>query len=472
MSKSQKITRTRLGWLMLALGCCLFFILAWYDARLKHGEGWGFVPEDAQVQLVVPDLPGSWRSFQDTQTAATMRSTLSRQLHEVPLYFRQATGIRPTPQRVSVWLGQQALVGMRLDGESTPHWGICVRPGILLRVAHALNRMSGAAPVGDVFPFRDWHYAWRGGYLIASPDQEYVYGALQAEPLKPPAPVNAPDAMAFWQGANPGRLTLHPDEALTFEGELRAVLPGLPKGNTLNGFSQSTQGALLTFSGASPEMYIQWLADAARPWHHPVLLPALKITEPWREAWLNFENFSKVEVDAFSFRLYDFKIEKALPLPEWSLTLHTEAPQQEHPLLPVFKQDAGVPYAWNSDAGVLLPMLGTAWTFALQGKNYVWHIASQEAVMQHLLSTGDSTATPEADIALLLDWKKLGVSGYALAVYAAEREMLPWNMQEMPGIVQPWASFLMECGHFELYAKISKEHVVLRGQLNARDEAP
>ena len=158
-----------------ALGCALILIAAvtWIDTRLKASQLDGYCPDDVQCMAAAEDFPAFYGGLQRIDAAKGVVDELRRPLAAAEQAVRKTTGIRPTPLRWRAWLGRLFLAGWR--GNEA---GICVRPGVLMRVAELLLR--NPAQDGVRMFGANYFYAWRDGFLIVSVSHAYVADALKA----------------------------------------------------------------------------------------------------------------------------------------------------------------------------------------------------------------------------------------------------------------------------------------------------
>ena len=134
------------GWRALILAVVLIVAFVWLDGRVKRqASGVGFCPEDATWIAATDDFGAFWEGVGRTQAVERLRQDWPRPLAGWELAVRQATGIRPTPDRWRLWMGQPLLAAGSPDGK-----GLCVYPGLLLRGASSLHRLFSEGDAGAV----------------------------------------------------------------------------------------------------------------------------------------------------------------------------------------------------------------------------------------------------------------------------------------------------------------------------------
>ena len=164
----------------ILLGVCLALgVLAALDRHLKRADRpIGFHPADAACVAVSADFPSFCARLAASDAAERFMSETPRPFEAFELAVRKATGVRPTPLRWSVWLGPR-LVWSRWNHTQ----GICVHPGLLLRLAHSLRVPAGRVPTPAAVFFRRQFYAWRDRSL-SSPAPEFVCRGSRGFPAR------------------------------------------------------------------------------------------------------------------------------------------------------------------------------------------------------------------------------------------------------------------------------------------------
>lgn len=152
---------------LVIAGCAIILGLYTLDASYKRWPDNGYVLPDASFTLASDDFPGFWQGLLDTTAGHDIAQALSRQRGDLERDFRLATGIRPTPLRWSLWLGNRVVI-------SSPVYAFtaCVRPGLLFRAYHRALELTGRLNVVDgVEEWGNFHLLERDGYLLISKAQ-------------------------------------------------------------------------------------------------------------------------------------------------------------------------------------------------------------------------------------------------------------------------------------------------------------
>ncbi len=270
-------TIRRVGVFLLAVAAlCVFLVV---DGRLKAGEGLGFCPADARWTVVQPDLPAFWRQLQRSDSYRAVREEWDP-LGAPALAVRKATGIRPLPVRWSLWMGKSLLCA---GGDAGT--GGCVRPGLLMRAAHAVNAVFNRSQDG-VHRYGQFHYAWRDGFLIFSTSPDYVRASLEAAPFQSD-PVETAFELQWRRRAVPEAFVrFHVDDGLPVEGWVDAAVT--ERDAPLEIPTEPEDEPLLEIAATAPadvaavwdllERSFEAAAAVAPPW--PLALPPAVADEP------------------------------------------------------------------------------------------------------------------------------------------------------------------------------------------------
>ena len=122
------LTRLR-RWRTLIVAALPILLLAGLDAWLKATPDPGYCPEGALLAAAADDFPSFYAALGACDSSEAASSEVRAQISEMSRRIRIETGIRPTPLRWRVWLGNKFLAAYSDDG-----MGFCVHPGLLLRI--------------------------------------------------------------------------------------------------------------------------------------------------------------------------------------------------------------------------------------------------------------------------------------------------------------------------------------------------
>jgi hypothetical protein len=211
--------RLATGWIGLALCCGALALLCWTDSAVRNSASLrGYAPPSAEWSLTSEDLPRQWERLRGADGYKAIRNAWPQWFSTFEQRVRFAAGVRPTPDRLRVWLGSRF---HGAAGESG--MGVCSYPGILPRAAHRVVSPWLKSPKPGIYRFRDIHYAWRDGWLIASDSFAYVDASLNgADALPEPAAADPSTAVVFARERAPQfELAFGYEERLHFAGRLR-----------------------------------------------------------------------------------------------------------------------------------------------------------------------------------------------------------------------------------------------------------
>ncbi len=408
------------GWWWLLAAFVGYLALGVVDQELKYPPHPGYVPAGAAWTAAAPDFPHAWRSALAAPWCGPIREKAFRQLHAAELAVREATGIRPTPARWRVWMGPNLWVGVK-DGV----WGLCVRPGLLMRAAHAVNRLFSHANNGDsVYVFGDFHYAWRDGFLVASPSLQYVSEALVAPPCVIQGAETALDGVTVgWKGTVTGWALFRPDspqvQGACFvpvrtdgEGlELGCAWPDPPL------FSIATQASL-------PFLTPLWALIRDRVAEADVVACLPYLPDLWAAMAFPPVSLEVVQEAAIAFYLNDAN--PGWPVPEIAAALKTTDPPPtgKHPLAPLFSEE-GIPYAWGDRPGWILPLWGEPFAVCAAASGPYWLAASRESRMARIIAGPMRDIAPGRVAAVHADWMQISGAIQTLLRRGAALGLIP-----------------------------------------------
>ncbi len=450
-------------WIFLALALACVLIVA--DSAVKRAApGPGFCPKTAVWIVSAEDLPSFWKGVEQSPAYNAVLEEVSNPLQGIELKARIKTGIRPTPLRWRIWLGHPFLAAQAQEGR-----GICVYPGLLLRAVDGLWRvMARKESAGGVAEYGEFYYAWRDGFLIASPSREYVQASLRDLPPDIEKDAQHPGGLLVqWRGQHEGFLRIWDEEGLPVDGRLKASITRRPMPLTL---AEAWPGAAPLSITASKWSDIAALAALPRE--------ALSHTECWPAAESAIAEVIAQwglgalptgwdqPVDQCSLAFYGFA-KAQLPFPEWALALRpARAIAISHPLEPLIAPLPGIPFEWEGQPGRAAPILGEAFTLCIGQYNRDWYAASSQAAMARIVGhMGDSIATV-AGAAVRLDWKASGEIAEKLLAQAGEYELIRgMNGDDVQQTILPWARAAARLGRLELNGQPEGEWLLFSGYL-------
>lgn len=453
------------GGLVLAAAIALYLLLGSVDQRLKHAPHPGFTG-DFDWQLDTADAPRFWDRLKTLPQARALQEEIPDVLKALELAVYRATWIRPSPARWRVWLGPRLLLSGHDDT-----WAACVHPGLMLRAAHAINRLSGGTADNEIYRYGGLFYTWREGFFLFSPSASLVKMLQQNG-----TPTESDDA----PGADEAviSLTLDEDTPLSIHLRAEAKMPvqiAMPWPNeTRQGLSFTEawpDRPLLAFSTSDVALLAQLaqrIYDVTAPAEWPGWSRTLFRDAPPPLPIQHVPGTWKKNIVEFSGALLNLDTSETLPVPEVALALRmTPDSEPAHPLA-FMAGPAALPYFWNDSPGQLLPLLGEKWTLCLAGEGTVRFAASQEPVMTRL--TGRFRPGLEAPLvmALRIDWERCAAIAADLVRKAAALELIPQkDGRDADRLFLPWLRLVGRLGQLRLDARLENGELLFTGELAA-----
>ncbi len=455
------------GWYFLGGALLLLFVLVVFDQLLKHPPHVGFCPEDTDWVAVSQDLPRFWAALAGTPEGKAVSEELSRPLHMASLWGRSATGVRPTPLRWRAWMGGQALAAG--DGRE---WLLCVRPGLLARLADVVSGFLSKDEEGGVRRYGLFFYAWRDGFLLVSPWKTWVHRGLEAPVYTGELEqVKGPEALAIaFRGERSARLEFHASPGIPVSGRV-ANRPGGSTGELRLTGSWPTQ-PLVFLATCRQDLLLDLLVWVrATAGQAPMASRLEGILEQVASRWELGSLSSPWDpaIKELVFTLEGVDCTETLPVPEMALVLRTHnAKLEEHPLAWFAEGALQVPYSWAGRPGIVVPVLGEKASLCLSSDRELWMAASQEPVMQRLMGRIGPREERQSDLVIRVDWK--GIAGVAnhLLLRAGTLELIPrQSAQDLSGTWMPYVHALARLGALELEALPEGEWLRFGGHLGA-----
>ncbi|NIA12890.1 MAG: hypothetical protein GWP08_02325 [Nitrospiraceae bacterium] len=470
-------------WRALLGALVLVVVLGSIDARMKTppaGAGReGFCPGSARWTAAAADFGWVCKALEQSDAGARVADELSGQLAACRLAVRKTTGIRPTALRWRVWMGHRLLASVSDEGV-----GVCVRPGLLMRVASAAHRLVAQRDDPDgIRTYAGMFYAWREGFLIFSPSREYVAASLASEPLKL-AHAPAGDALRVqWHGERPWLLRLLPRDGWPVSGWMTGTIArrttplSLPEAwpdPPIMSVTASRCSGLAAVLSTTRAALGHILTEAFGENPHAIDLNGAArlldvIAGPWSldplpDGW-------DTSVDECSLALLGLDTAETIPVPELALVMRCAEPVAgDHPLTPWVSGDTAIDYEWDARPGVLAPWVGEKLTLCLGRSGNDWLTGSQEPVMAALNGRLNEAPPVAADAAVRVDWASLAECVEDLLRTAAELELVPrMNTADVEKMVLPFVRAVGVLGHLKIEAKDEGDRLAFEGLLARQD---
>jgi hypothetical protein len=421
------------AWLVLAglaAGALLAVGLdAWF---VRAGQRVAFRPAGAQWTIEAAGMGEAWRRLAGSEAYAHWRETAGDPLAPVQRSLREGLGIRPTPLRMRVYLGQHVSVSGAAEGV-----GFSCRPGILLRLISAIHALASPAQSGGDRRWGGWTYAWREGLLIASRSPDYVRAALRAPPYEREAGLAENEVALRWHKDPKGTCRVRLEDAFPITGWFDAALErpeqplvalgGWPEPPVLTVSAASLAGletlgrtfaAAAGVSGAIAFLEDQWEGVRVQ-WQWQALPP------DW--------DAGAIQATA---ALHAFAPDDEVPVPRISLSLVPQMPPTDpHPLAAAFAAMDPIAMNWAGAPGLLIPIMGEPLGVCLGRTEALWLAASRERLMRRLADRLAPRGDVRGSAVFHLDWRAAAEAGELLAGKAQS-----WGLLARPAglATAPW----------------------------------
>ena len=454
------------GWIVFGLALAALACFGWLDARKRQeAPSQGYCPASARWVVLADDFSALWGATAKTDAVARLREEWPRPLDNLELAIRKATGIRPTPSRWRLWMGNRFLLGGAPEGT-----GICVYPGLLTRAADLVHRLvaPSRAQGAGIRRFGELYYAWKDGFLIASRSREYVVACFEGPHPELGASTGNDEIRILWRGTREGEFRIRAANELPVEARIRTSI--------------TPRSRPLTLPGAWPEPPV--LSIAASKWRDLHSLLAF-VEEPFQEnqTWRRAKRVAETmwerwgltpldanwdaAVDECAIAVTSMDWSETLSAPDVAMVLRCEDPVAGgHPLGPLFEPSEPIPYEWRREPGVLAPLFGEEAAICLSRSGRDWLVTSREPLMDALTGALNAGQKADADLALRLRWDIIGESAYYLIQAMSEAELVPHrNRGDVAVDLLPIALGLGRLGRAELDGKAEGAWLVLEGIL-------
>ena len=470
LTRMLKLLRRR----AFIVAAILFAILAGLDAWLKATPDPGYCPENAFCTLAADDFPSFYAALWSCDLSEAVSPEIHGPLADVSRGIRLGTGIRPTPIRWRVWLGSKFVAAYSEDGS-----GICVHPGLLLRLADVYRRVVQRVPEEEgVRRFGSLFYGWRDGFVVVSASRSYVQSSLAA-----PAPVLEPsrgrDEMRItWPGSE-GVLRIRARDGLPAEGWFRGSLTQRTSPLTLAGawprpplFAISASRwtdlkTLIVEAGNALQFAARGILDEET--RGQVFAAGTQLAG-YTSAQFRSDRLAKgwdLSADECAAALWDLDTDETTPVPELAFVFRGEGPAfGAHPLDKALPREDAIPHEWEGRPGIVIPWLGEKLMLCLAGRDRDWLLTTREPLMAELIGAQAAGPPIYADAALTLDWSKAGRCAATLVQKASDLELIPrMNRKDVEREWMPYVRAATRLGSLHLYGTARDGRVVFKGLL-------
>lgn len=461
-------------WTMLLLVVGL--VAAWMaDRQLKRWPGPGYV-RAGEVQITTGDWPGFWQGILSTPAGKDVAQALSRQVHGLERDVRLASGVRPTPSRWSLWLGDRIVVSCTGDT-----WLACLRPGLLYHGCRTALGLLGMLPSHpDGFDrYGETFAAEHEGFLLIS------NAPWRPEELHPAAEAPPSDATATLQ------LTLSSTSPPAHTHVLLHAQPGLPFEVECTRTPPTSRKPFARPRRKSPEataplveLSIENVDDYQGLSLWPCLRPFLPASPEamwtdWFTPNLPGPLAPKLLGQQYAARLalFDLPSSAGRILPHAGVSLmRRDGAWAQHPLLndSIRPPLTRIPYSWGDIDGFLLPILGEDFTYACATQGPWAHWANPPGGLPALLLEDAPAAASGSALEARVDWEGLANAMEAHLRGLQRLGLLEGDPRAFEVDYGCWTQALAALGRAELSSvdTAAPEALVLRGRLAVRGLLP
>lgn len=410
MNRAKRTPWAYVRWLV-ASACVIVLVVGWaLDEALVRTDTAGYCPPDSAWTLHAANAGVFWDHLEATDVYRTLETYHPQpiQAFEREVYWR--TGIRPTGWRWRLWMGRSLLV----SGNDTG-WGICVHPGVLLRIVGLVSTPFTTTEEG-LHRFGDLYYGWRNGFLVFSPSNDIVQASLSGDPTQEFETAREDSEIALSLLAAPDAvIRLKAEDGWPVSGSIAAPLRG-HTGERIESDSSRKLAGLSIHGGSVRDIASLW--DAVRV-HLPETKALTPVTERVRTAlsdWTLPDLPPRWDDDTqgVSLMLCTVTFDGVFPTAGVAAEWQGNGVASHHPLTP-WTTSGEVAHEWSDEPGSVTPILGNAYALCLARRDTYWMATSNEPLMAALLETsGDGEVLP-GDLAFRLkhsvmaDWFREGM---------------------------------------------------------------
>lgn len=462
-----RIRKLVTGWRLFFLAVLGVAILWYVEARyVSSAAAKAFYPADTYCMISSWDFPKAWAAFHRSDVLQRMKKDWPRPYGDWELATRRSTGIRPDPNRWTLWMGRRTVFANAPQGV-----GITSYPGHLTRMADTLRRAFGYGPDEQgIATYRAYSYAWRDGYLIASKSRAYVEAALAGGD----APLLHTDSDALftvqWEGEHRGYINFQDGpgapisgqmEFAATEGERALTLPqAWPSSPILSVTAREPDDVAALLSAAENLISDAPIYAQLRP-RIAETIAAWGLNTP-REDWA-------AGADHVSIALLDIDADEAMPVPDLAFAVrYPDAAPETSPFAEMIVGRETLPFEWSENGGVMVPLLGSECSPCIARTPHDWIVTSREPLMRDIggnLAEGPACAA-EVDVALRASWEKLGAFAEEIVQRLAKDEVLPrMNVDDVSADIVPKITAMSKLGEIRIDGSVRGGTLKFSGNL-------
>jgi hypothetical protein len=445
------------------------------DAALKSSSSEGYCPQDARWVAVAESFPAFYRGLRKSDAWKGAMAELRSQLAGLELSMRKVSGIRPTPLRCWVWLGNHFVAAGSAEGV-----GLCVHPGLLVRLIHAGRVAVREAPEEEgIYTLGSLFYGWRNGFLIVSASRAYVAACLAAAEV-PFDSSEGHDDLRFLSCAGlQACLHIRAGNGLPVSGWIEGKVTHRSSALSLaEAWPEPPLVSVTATKWADVSMVVGWAWSAMQCprscWlvdeTGPFGTRAAKAVVDWVRGTWPFDALPKGwddGVDECALAVTDVDVESVTPVPQVALVLRSVLPRYVgHPLERLASAAERIPYEWNNCPGWMVPWAGEKLALCFSSCDRDWFLTTRESTMAEVAGRLKEASPVEADVTVCINWEKLAARAGVLMRKAGELELIPgMNSRDVERDVMPWVRALGCMGHLRLDGTCESDRVVFQGIL-------
>lgn len=422
--------------------------VSWLDTRIKSQAPLrGYCPSTAEAVLYSSDFGTFWGEALNTEAVQRIRAEWRGAGSGIELHVRKLTGVRPTPTRWRLWMGQRFL------SAKTPNaFGVCTYPGLLLRgVSKVHGWLRAPVDASGVRAYGDVYFAWRDGFLIASQNPDYVRAALASDPIEM-KPGVSPHAVVFESRIAPiVSLELVASDEFPIRGEIPSTVSARSAPMTLP--SAWSDPPMAACSATAWEDIASLLSVADGALTHSAYWNTIR--EAGNELFTTWNlatpppTWQDNRLDHCSLLLSGFDATSTVAYPELAFVVRSTLPAAgSHPLEGVLPPEMeGIPYEWAGYPGMLYPMTGSQWAPCLGHHGRDWLATSRERLMRSLTENLDEGPPVEADFTVQVDWQQVSTTLLRVLMNVEDLELFPeMSAGEVRSTLMPIAKSIRHVG--------------------------
>lgn len=434
----------RLSWGVLVIVLLAAAGFATLDRATRHAPHLGFVPARAQWIATTDDVPGVWRAVVSTDFYSVLTEEVPSPFEPARLALRQTTGMRLTPARWMLWMGNTCTIA-----EADQRHVVSLHPGLLMRATEPIARWArGYSEVDGVVDAGEAFYAWRDGYLVLSTEESLVRACLQEDAQVVPKP--DAERTLRWRGSisrEPVAIELVADERFPLEiifDSVRDVSPPprqLPPGPWQSEIARLQGLPLGTWRRIVAEACNRF-ANERTEQHVKELIAVLP------------EDASNTAVI-----LTDLQVDEGRLIVEPDLFV-LAAPVDTAP-----QPEDAIAFYWNDLPGWVLPWWGQSLTLCHAIENRRAYYTTSQSVMSDYIGAAGAPGSGPVGRAYV-NWEMLSEKASTAVLQMADFELIPhMNRQNASARVLPYIRAAARLGETVLVGNAEDGKLVLRGFL-------